>query len=112
MEHLKLNLFRERRGEALNIEFFRIQPHWFDKKLMPFFVGKCHNLGLNARTIAWADAFDYTGVDRAAVQIGTDDSVRFLIGIGQIADSFVFRCINGGKRKRFCFTVALLDFHF
>ena len=61
---------------------------------MPFFIGEGHNLGFNARAIAGADSLNHAGIDRAAVKIGTDQSMGFFIGIGEITDSLVFRSVN------------------
>ena len=111
VQHLDLHILRQGGGEALNIELFRVQTHRLNEQLVPRLIGEGHDLRLDGRAIARADALDHAGVDRAAVEVRADDGVRALVGIGQVAHGLVFNRVRGGKRKRLDLRVTRLQLH-
>ena len=111
VQHLDLHILRQGGGEALNIELFRVQTHRLDEQLVPRLIGEGHDLRLDGRAVARADALDHAGVDRAAVEVRADDGMRALVGIGQVADGLVFDRVRGGKRERLDLRVARLQLH-
>ena len=111
VQHRDLHILRQGGGEALNIELFRVQTHRLDEQLVARLVGEGHDLRLDRRAVARADALDHAGVDRAAVEVRADDGMRALVGIGQVAHGLVFDRVRGGKRERFDLRVARLQLH-
>ena len=111
VQHCDLHVLRQGGGEALDVELFRVQPHRLDEQLVPRLVGKGHDLRLDGRAVARADALDHAGVDRAAVEVRADDGMRALVGIGQVAHGLVFDRVRGGKRERLDLRVARLQLH-
>ena len=97
VQHLKLHLLGHGGGKALNIQLVRVKSHRLDEKLMALFIGKTDDLRFDTRAVARADALDDAGVDRASVQILTDDAVRLLARVGQVAHRLVARRSGGGK---------------
>ena len=111
VQHRDLHILRQGGGEALNVELFRVQPHRLDEQLVPRLVGEGHDLRLDGRAVARADALDHAGVDGAAVEVRADDFMRALVGIGQVAHGLVFDRVRGGKRERLDLRVARLQLH-
>ena len=111
VQHLDLHILRQGGGEALNVELFRVQTHRLDEQLVARLVGEGHDLRLDGRAVARADALDHAGVDRAAVEVRADDGVRALVGIGQVAHGLVLDRVRGGKRERLDLRVARLQLH-
>ena len=111
VQHRDLHILRQGGGEALNVELLRIEPHRFDEQLVARLVGEGHDLRLDRRAVARADALDHAGVDRAAVEVCADDGVRAFVGIGKVAHGLVFDRVRGRKRKRLDLRVARLQLH-
>lgn len=79
---------------------------------MPPLVREGHDLRLNARAVARADALYDAGVDGRAVEVPADDLMRPLIRVGEPAARAVHRRGLGLEREGLGLGVALLDLHF
>ncbi len=62
-----------------------VQAFGLDKNLVRIFAGKAVHLVFDGRTIAWADAFDHTGIHRRTVQAAANDFVRARVGMRDMA---------------------------
>ena len=111
VQHLDLHLFGQRRGEALDIQLLRVEPHRLDKELVPRFVGKGHDLRLDARAVARADALDDAGVYRAAVKVAADDLMCALVCVGEVTDRAVIRNFISREGEGLGLSVAGLELH-
>ena len=79
---------------------------------MALLVLEAHDFILDGGAVARPRAVDGAGVHRRAVQVGKEDLVRLLRGIGQIAEGAVFqRRSVGQERKRRHRLVARLRLH-
>ncbi|MNC25054.1 hypothetical protein D3C75_731300 [compost metagenome] len=47
-------------------------------------VGKTHHFVFDRRAITWANAFDNTGIHRAAIEIITNNVMRFFVGVRDV----------------------------
>ena len=79
---------------------------------MARFIGKSYYFRFNGRAVAGADAFNGAVVQRGAVQIGKDDLMGFLVGVGEVTDGPVFRDCPRLEGKGQRVLVPGLKFHF
>ena len=112
VQHGKLHLLRQARGQALQVQLVRPEAARLQKELVARLVGKADDLRFDARAVARADAGDGAVEQRAAVQIFADDGVRALVRPRQPAHGLIFRRLTGGKRERLRIVVPALDLHF
>ena len=87
--HGPLHAFGQAGAHALHIPFRAGQPLRLQKELMAVFVGKAAYLVFDAGAVARAGALDIAAHHGGEVQVFPDDAVRFLIGIGQVAQGAV-----------------------
>ena len=111
VQHFDLHLLGHGRGKTLNVKFLRVKPHRLDEELVAGLVGEADDLCLDTRAVARADALDDAGVDGTAIQILTDDAVRLLRGVSQVADRLIFGRVFRRKRERQRRFVARLHLH-
>src|SRR5258707_1352676 len=71
-------------GDAVGIDFVRIQTFGFGKDLVRLLVRESHHLILDRRAVARANAFDQPGEQGRARGGGTNDVVSPLIGRGDV----------------------------
>ncbi len=95
-----LHIDGKRRRHPLHIHFIRVRAFGLHKKLVAILVGEADDFILNRRAIARADAVDFSGKHRSAVEIFADDAMRFLIRVREIAIAPVpvFGVVQKGKR--------------
>ncbi len=84
----------------------------FQKDLVPFFIGKAHHFILDGRAVARAGALDHPGVEGGTVQVGADDLVRLLVGIGKVAGRLSARHPLRKEGKGVYVRFPLLDLQF
>ena len=77
---------------------------------MPILVGEAHDLVLDRRTVARPAALDLAGVHRRPVQVGADEIVDRLVGVGDVAIHLRLRDALGGEAERPRVVVAGLRF--
>ena len=63
-----LNVERQAGGDTVRIVFVRGQAFGFEENLVAVFVGEAVDFIFDRRTITRADAFDFAGKHRAAVE--------------------------------------------
>ena len=107
-QHGHLHVLGQGGGEALDIELLGVQAHGFDEELVALLIGKADHLVLNGGTIAGSHPLDHPGVEGGAVQIGPDDRMGLLVGIGEPAHRPVFRRLLGLKGEGDGSPVSLL----
>ncbi len=112
MQHFNLHILRHGRGQAQNIKLLGIQSHGLNEELVAGFVRESHNLGLDRRAVAGANAVNHAGIQRAAVQIFPDDPMGFLICVSEPADRPVYRGVIRDKGEGLNILVSGLDGHF
>ena len=112
VQHLNLHVLRQGGGEALDVELLCVQPHGLHKELVPGLVRKAHDLGLDAGAVPGADPLNDAGDQGTPVQVGPDDGVGSLVGIGQIAHRPVLRRGLGGEGEGLRLRIPRLDLHF
>ena len=88
--HPDLDILRQGGGHSVNIHFVGIQPFRFNKNLMAVLIPESHDLVLYRRTVARSGSFDISGEERRAVDIFTNNRMRFFIRIGQPAGNLLF----------------------
>src|SRR5690606_33814669 len=76
----QLHVERQRGGDAVGIDLDAVQSFRLDEHLVARLLGEAHHLVLDARAIAWADAFDLAGVQRRTMQRAADDLLDALAG--------------------------------
>ena len=81
----QLHLFRQGRAHALDVVFAAALAFRLQKELVGTAVGKAHHLVLDGGAVAGADALDAAGIERRPVQVGADDGVGALVGVGEPA---------------------------
>ncbi|MPN01848.1 hypothetical protein SDC9_149060 [bioreactor metagenome] len=74
-------------------------------------IAKPHHLIFNAGAIARANALYFAAVQRRAADVVQDDAVGLLVGVGDVADHFVFGTTRCHKAERHDRLVAVLHFH-
>ena len=111
VQHLDLHLLGHGAGEALDVEFERVEAHRLDEELVARLVREGHDLRLDARAVARPGAGDYAGVERAAVEARADDLVRALVGVGEVALRAVYGRVLGREGERLRLIVAGLRLH-
>ena len=110
VEHLDLHILRQGGGEPLNVNFLRVQPHGLQKELVPGLVRKAHHLILNGGAIPGTNPLNDPGEEGGPVQVGPDDGVGFLVGIGDVAAHPVGRGLLGLKGEGHGILVPHLTF--
>ena len=99
--HGVLDVLGKRTGHAADIHFVSSKAFRLDKHLMPVLIRKFHHFIFNGRAVSWPRSLDHTGEERRAVQIGPDDLVGLLIGIGKpagnLVDLHILRICGEGK---------------
>ena len=75
-QHRFLRLPRQRGRDAVRVDRVVVEPLGLEKDLVPLALGKAHDLVLDRRTIARADAGDLARIHRRAVEIGANDGMR------------------------------------
>ena len=98
--HFILHSLGQAGAHTLQVHFLGVQPARLHKYLVPRLFRKAHHLVLNRRTISRADALDLSAVQRAAVQVRMDNTMRLLIGEGYIAIHLIFHLALCQKGKR------------
>ena len=111
VEHPHLDVLGHGGREALDVQFFRIQPHGFHEELVALFVGEPDDLGLDGRAVPGAGRLNGAIIQRGAIQICSNHRVGLLVGVGQIADRLIFRRFFRGEREGNRFRIALLQLH-
>ncbi len=81
-----LNIWRQRRGNPIQIEPRMLQSLGLDEDLMAFFVGKADHFVLDGRTVPRTGCLDLAGVHRRAVQVRTDQLVGDGTGICNVTE--------------------------
>ena len=76
---------------------------------MPLLVRKAHHLVFDGGTVAGSRALDHAAVQGGAVQVGADDLVRPLVGVGEVAGGLLLRHAVGEEGKGVHVRVARLD---
>ena len=112
VEHFDLHVLRQGGGEALDVQLLGVQPHGLHKELVPGLVGKADDLGLDGGAVSGAYALDDAGDQGAPVQVGPDDGVGGLVGVGQVAHRPILRRGFGGEGEGLRLRVPLLQLHF
>ena len=110
MEHPELHLLRHGGGKALDIHFLRVQAHGLDEQLVPGLVRKADDLILDGGTVPRPHPLDDAGEEGGAVQIGPDDLVGFLVGVGDVTAHPVGPRPLAGKGEGDGVLVPLLPF--
>ena len=98
MQHLQLHLLRQRGGEPLDVQLLRVQPHGLHEELVALLIREADHLGLDGGAVPGPYPLDGAIVQGGAVQIGPNDVVGALVGVGQPADRPVLRralCLEG-----------------
>ena len=72
----------EARGEAVEVVFVGAAPFGFDEDLVAVFVREAHDFVFDAGAVARAGAFDDAAVEGAVAEVGADDVVGALVGVG------------------------------
>ena len=80
-----LHLEWQARGDAIHINLVGVASLGFQEKLVLRLFGKFDDFVLNARAVARADSFDFSGVEGGFVEIRADDFVGRFVGIGDPA---------------------------
>jgi hypothetical protein len=83
--NLYSNLEGQARGDAVHVDFIGVAALRLEEKLVLPLLGKFHHLVLDARAVAWPDAFDDARVKRRFIEIRADDFVRRLVRVGDPA---------------------------
>ena len=79
---VELHIVRQAGTDTIRIQFAGTESLGFDKHLMGVLIGEPNHLVLNRRTVSWTDTFDLTCIERGPIEIGTDNFVGSLIGMG------------------------------
>ena len=79
---------------------------------MPILVGEAHNLVLDGGAVARPSAVDLAGVHRRPVQVGADEIVDGLVGVGDVAIDLRLANAVGGEAEGPGVVVAGLTFRF
>ena len=109
--HFFLHVVRKRRRHTLDIHFIAFISFRLNKYLMPFFVGKPHDLGFYRRAVSRTYTRYRAVVEGRAVYVVHDNLVRFFVGVGKIARFDVFYFALRHKTERGD-VFAVLNFRF
>ena len=112
MEHSDLYFLRQRGGKPLNVQLLSVQPHGLNEELMPLLVGEPLHFGLNGGAVPGAHPLDGTVIERGAVQIGSNDLMGGMVGVGEVADRPVFRGLVRLEGEGQSLPVPCLKLHF
>ena len=112
MKKIQLYIHRQARRHALHIDFLRMAAFRFKKELMAFFIGKAQDLRFDGGAVARPDSFDDTICHWGAIDISTNDLMRFFVRIRQIARKLIPRLLLRHKGKTARRIVARLNLHF
>ena len=85
VNHLKLDVFRQAGGRAVDVELVGLATLGFEKDLMPFFLGEFDDFVFDRGAIARTDTLDLAGVHRRAMQISADNLARLVGRVGDVA---------------------------
>ena len=85
MKEPLLDLFGQGRGDAVQVNLPGAQALGLNEDLVPFPVGETDYLIFDGGAVPRPDTFDLASVQRRAVQVFPDDSVRFRSCIGEVA---------------------------
>ena len=110
--HLELHVYGQRAAHALNIEFVGVSAFGLDEDLVAFLVGEADDLVLDGWAIARTDALDRAVEQRRAVEVGEDDVLCLLGGIGEVARARVGDEAVCHEGEGIEFFVSVLDGHF
>ena len=111
-QHLHLHILGQAAGKALDVHFLRVSAAGLDKKLMPGLVGEADDFRLDAGAVPGAYAGNGAVVHGTAVEVFPDDSVGFLVGVGQVAHRLVAGLTGGAEGEGLHGIVSGLNFHF
>ncbi len=81
MHECELHVERQRGGDSVRIDFVRREAFGLQEDLVARAIGETHDLVLDRRAIARADAFDDAGEKRRAIEAPADDLVRVLVRV-------------------------------
>ena len=112
MEHLQLHILRHTGGKTLNVHFLGVQPAGLNKELMAGLLREADDLRFNTGAVPGANAGNGAVINGTPVQIGPDDLVGPLAGIGQVAHGGVVHLMVRPEGEGFHSLVAGLQFHF
>ena len=107
--HLDLHILRQRGGEALDVNLLGIQAHGLQEELVAVLVGEAHHFVLNGRAVPGANPLNGAGEEGGTVQIGPDDVVGVLVGVGDPAADLVLPGLFGLEGEGDGFGVPHLD---
>ena len=95
----------------MHIEFVGVCAFGLDEDLVAFFVGEADDLVLDGRAIARTDALDRAVEQRRAVEVGEDDILCLLSGVGEVARALVGDEAVCHEGEGIEFFVSVLDGH-
>ena len=96
---LLLHVERQAGGDAVRIDLVRVEPFGLDEELMRALVGEAMHLVLDRGAVARAGALDRAGEHRRAIEGGTNDRVRALVGVRDVAGHLA-RMLPGAAQER------------
>ena len=85
VEKRDLDVHGHARRHALHVNFSGVQPLRLQKELVALLIGKAQDLRLDGRAVARPNALDNAVRHGGAVEIVAQDSMRFLVRVGEKA---------------------------
>ena len=98
--HLVLHSLRQAGRKPLQVHFLSILTAGLDKDGMALLLLKAHDLILDGRAVARANALNIPAVERRAVEIVENDLVGLGVGVGNVAVDLVVHRHAGHKAER------------
>src|SRR4051812_28373871 len=98
MDELSLNFARQRHGEAVHVNFSRLDPLRLQKYLMPLLVRKADDLVFERRTIPRTDALNLAVEQRGSIDVGADKFPNTIVGVQQMTVDL--RTLDRGRQER------------
>ena len=85
MDQIELHIKGQTRRQTVDIVFVGVAALWLQEEQVTKLVGETHELVLNARAVAGADAGDLAGVHRRLVKVVPDDLLGLRCRVGHPA---------------------------
>ena len=111
MQESLLHIDGKARRHALHIDFLCMPSFRLQEELVAILVGEAKDLRLDGRTIARTDPFDDTICHRRPIDVRTNDLMRLLVRVRQIAWKLLARPFLRHKGKALRLLVPRLQLH-
>ena len=105
--HSVLHNFRQAGRKPLQIHFLGVLAAGLHKNRVALLILKAHDLILDRRAVARANALDVAAVQRRAVQIFQNDPVGLGVGVGNVAVDLVVHRLTRQKAERLQFFIRV-----